>query len=358
MIRGHSGPSPALLRSTGSTLARLAFELVGGPLGPENSLIEAQLAVTAAAVSGDTGGLYGIVSGLLGEGIPFESILFDLLIPAERGVGTRWQQGDYLISEEHAATAAIETVVSLLAGSFDQPQEGPEYVVCAVEGDTHSLPARAIAAHLLFLGHRTTFLGGDLLATDLEEYLQAEKPDALILSSAMTTHLLGARAVVRASHRSGVPVIVGGKGFGESGRWAMEIGADAWAPSLREVAPTLESWEPSVDESEGRARDPSPELSNLIGEKLTVVARAHTLLMADRPPEQAARLLDEVGLLFDSVAAALLVDDIRIVTDMINWQGATLAAQGYRIEGQLIDALSDALHSVSPTGEALLAGLG
>ena len=76
---------------------------------------EIELALTAAALNGDSAGLYRLANQLMDEGVAFDSLLFDYLIPAEREVGSRWQQGDYLVAEEHTATATVETVISLLA---------------------------------------------------------------------------------------------------------------------------------------------------------------------------------------------------------------------------------------------------
>jgi methanogenic corrinoid protein MtbC1 len=153
---------------------------------------EIELALISSAMSGDAGKLYRIASNLMEEGVAFESVLFDYLIAAEKSVGQRWAQGDYLVSEEHAVTASIETVISLLIGMFDQPEEGPLVVVATAEGDEHSLPARAAAAHLVYLGYRTTFLGANVPGDDLRDFLESEPPAVLVLSVAMTTHLLGA----------------------------------------------------------------------------------------------------------------------------------------------------------------------
>ncbi len=315
----------------------------------------ARLASTAAALAADSGGLYNIVSELLGQGIGFDRVLFDLLIPVEHDLGTRWQQGDYLVSEEHAATAAIETVISLLAGSFDQPEDAQTFVVTTAEGDDHSLPARAIAAHLLFLGYKTLFLGANMLASDLAEYLESEQPDALILSCTMGTHLPGARAIIAASHEAGVPVLAGGAGFGQDGRWALDLGADGWVGSLQEVAETLETWDPDPASSEAGARSTDAEVQRLIDHRLGVVARARSLLPeASIPPNKNARALSELGLALDSVIAGLLVEDGSVVEEMLAWQRATLPIHGIEAHDLMIDALTEALGEVSHRAAEIL----
>lgn len=274
---------------------------------------------------------------------------------AERDLGSRWQQGDYLISEEHAATAAVETVISLLAGSFDQPEEGPSVVVATAEGDEHSLPARAISAYLIFLGYRTLLLGGNVVASDLGEFLQSDEPSALILSCAMSNHLPGARAVIRESHAAGVPVVAGGKGFGEEGRWAYKLGADAWVGSLGDVPDTLESWSPDIDASEAAAADPVDELTGLLDNRPGLIGKARARLDDDLvEPRLNARVLSELGLILDAVGASLLVDDPEIIEELLDWQQVTLSAHGLQLDSKLTHAVSEAIRETSPTGAALL----
>lgn len=315
----------------------------------------ARLAVTSAALSGDAGRLYHIASDLLGEGVPFDEILFDVLMAAERDLGTRWQQGDYLISEEHAATAAIETVISLLAGSFDQPEDGQSVVVATAEGDDHSLPARALSAHLIFLGYRTLLLGANVVASDLGEFLESDQPEALVLSCAMSNHLPGARAVIKESHAAGVPVLAGGEGFGSSGQWARKVGADAWVGSLREVAATLDSWEPDIEASEASAVDPGRELTGLLDDRPGLISKARANLDGDLiEPRLNARVLSELGLVLDAVGASLLVDDSQIVEDLLDWQQVTLSAHGLELGSKLASAVAEAIGETSPSGATLL----
>ena len=307
-----------------------------------------RLAATAAAINGDSGTLYHIASDLMGEGVPFDVILFDLLVGVEKDVGARWQRGDYLVPEEHAATATVETVVSILAGIFDQPSEGIRVVVATAEGDQHSLPARMIAAYLLFLGFRTSFLGANVLAADMAEYLEADTPDVLVLSCAMSNHLVGARKVILAAHEAGVPVLVGGRAFGESGEWASLVGADAWTGDPRQVPEILESWDPDPADAEVGAVEIPADLVELRQRRSSVLAAAEDAI--DGEPSD--RLWAELALLLGAVEASLLVEDDGLITDMLEWQERTLRAHGY--EADLAGALETALEDVLPRGAAAL----
>lgn len=320
----------------------------------DDQTTEARLAITAAALSGDSGSLYHIVSGLLGEGVSFESVLFDLLIPTEREVGHRWQTGDYLVSEEHAATAAIETVISVLAGAFDRPEDGRRVVVATAEGDNHSLPGRAVNAHLLSLGYRTTFLGASVLSSDLREYLLAEQPDAVVLSCAMTTYLLGARHGIRESHDAGVPVLVGGGAFGPEGAWAEALGADAWVPSPRQVPETLETWQPDPSRAEAGARNASPDLLDLVSRRAAIIGRAQDEFEDRVEGQRDPRLAETLSLLLGAVEASLLVGEATVTAGQLRWQRATLSAHGWDVSEGLVDSMVLALTEVSPSAAAIL----
>lgn len=311
-----------------------------------------QLGITSAAISGDAGTLYRIASKLMEEGVPFDSLLFDHLLPAERAVGHRWQEGDYLISEEHAATAAIETVISLLAGMFDQPEGGSHVVIAAAQGDDHSLPGRAVSAHLLYRGYRTTFLGANVLATDLAEFLEAEQPDVLVLSCTMTSHLVGAHASISAAKRAGVPVVVGGRAFGDDESRARNLGADAWSATLADVPGNVESL--IAGGPAGSSVVPlASDLESLVADEIEVTADAHRRLRAEAVVGPDRRWLDEISILLGATEGAMLTGDDSVLDETLRWQRRVLAAHGYRSD-LVARSLVAALEGISPVAANLL----
>jgi methanogenic corrinoid protein MtbC1 len=321
-------------------------------MSPDTSQIDsARLAVTTALLEGDSGSAFHMTRGLLDQGIPFDVVLFDVVAAAHADFGTRWQTGDYRIADEHAASGAVETLIAMLAGSFDLPEEGTEIVIAAAEGDHHSLPARITSAYLLWLGYRVRYLGSNMEATDLAGYLAEESPTALILSCAVPILLTGARASIQASHQAGVPVLAGGNGFGPDGVWAYATGADAWVASPREVDDLLASWEPDIPTAEMVVPPPPAELDSIKQHRHEVLAAA-----VARLTEPSGRVRAELGLLLAAVEATLLVDDPVLLSSFVAWQSSMLSSQGYSAENlaQLGRALSDVLGNLAPTAVELL----
>jgi methanogenic corrinoid protein MtbC1 len=318
-----------------------------------SQIASVRLAVTTLLLEGDAGGAFHLVSDLLAQGIPFDVVLFDVVAAAQADFGRRWKEGDYRIADEHAATGTVETVIALLAGSFDLPDTGEPIVVAAAEGDHHSLPVRLASAHLLALGYRVRYLGANMEAADLAAYLQDDPPKALVLSCAMSTLLPGARASVRAAHRAGVPVLSGGPGFGPNGVWAYSIGADAWVASPREIDDVLQSWEPDIEVAEQFVQPEPPDLPSIERHREEILATAIGTL--DEPDR---RIRAELAPLLQAVEAALLVDDPALVSGFIAWQSSLLSSHGYaeEVPGNLHRGLSAGLGAVAPGAADLLKG--
>jgi methanogenic corrinoid protein MtbC1 len=303
-----------------------------------------------------------MVLDLLGAGIPFESILAEILAPLQADVGARWSQGDYRIADEHAATGVVETLVALLAGSFDQPQDAPRLVVVCAEGDIHSLPPRMASAYLLHRGWHVTFLGASVPAADLEDFLFESPPDALVLSCTMAPWLHGARRSTAAAHAAGVPVMVGGRAFGDNEEIARAIGADGWAPSLESLDARLREWEPDPIAAEERVATPVADvawLNDLHPELLAAGLREVRELLAELgwPQEAVPDIVNEFGLLIHCLASALLVEDPTILTAHVSTHGAALAEHGApdEIGKVFVRALSTVLGDRAPGGGGYLA---
>jgi methanogenic corrinoid protein MtbC1 len=262
-----------------------------------------RIALLAALVDGDLDTAYRVATGLLDEGVAFEALVGEVLGPVQQELGTRWADGDLTVADEHAATAATEDLVTLLAGGFT-PAGGPVVVVVCPEGDAHSLPARVVSAVLSLRGYRSVLLGASLPAADLGDCLERQAPFAVALSISMPSALYRAVASITSAHSLGVPVVVGGRALHADELLARRLGVEAWAPSADAAADVLDGWQEHGLPTLSRPA-PVPD------ECLAIDAHRAALLAAAVRPEDAEAgrdLVDEVSRLLDVVQGVLVLD--------------------------------------------------
>lgn len=269
--------------------------------------------VLAAVLDSDVGLALRLIRELMDQGLVFEAVLTDVLMPIQADVGLRWSRGEYRIAEEHAVTACMEAVVSTLGGAIAPDEDAPYVVVACAEGDSHSLPARVVAVFLELRGWRVQFLGSGIPAGDLGGYLSEASPAALVLSCAMRAHLIGARASIAASHAAGVPVVVGGKAFGTDDTIALQIGADAWTNEFDELDAILRTWRPSIEEAEAIAAALRPELQMLTEHHRSIVEAVRSQLSEAIP-------YDDLDLILDNLVASVLVGNADPLIAHARWR--------------------------------------
>ncbi len=318
----------------------------------DDDLAAARVGLVAALADGDSGLAYRLVLDLMSEGVPMATVIDQVLAPIQRDAGQRWEAGEVSISEEHAATTAVETLVAMLAGAFEQPVVADLIVVACAEGETHTLPARMAAALLLYEGYHTVFLGTSVPAEDLAGYLQAADATALVVSCTRTANLLGARACIAAAHRAGVPVVVGGRAFGDDDRIAAQLGADARVARLPELRDLLATWEPDPVASEGAARTVGNEVDALLAERTSIAASFRTSItdVADIDP-MALRVLEQsADELVATLAVSRYLDDEQVLAEHVRWVADLADQRGGRVVApdRVVDALTRAVETNDP----------
>ncbi|SDM72998.1 cobalamin B12-binding domain-containing protein [Allokutzneria albata] len=282
----------------------------------------------------DEPGATRFVLGLFDNGVPPEHLLLDLVAPVQVKVGEYWATNRWSVAKEHAATHISECVVAALSTRTPVPPTRGHVVVSCMDGEWHALAARLVAEVLRLRGWRTTFLGASVPAAHLVSYLHQEGPDAVALSCALPVRLPHAHRMVETCQRTGVPVLVGGRGFGPDGRWARVLGAAGWAPGAREAADLLERRWPPPDL-------PHPELDHLVDDEYpTLVKRREELVdlalaalrrefpaMARYEERRLEATVEDLCHLADFLSAAVYVQDSVLFTDFLSWMCTVLAAR-------------------------------
>ncbi|WP_406065462.1 cobalamin-dependent protein [Micromonospora sp. NBC_00860] len=272
--------------------------------------------------------------GLLDAGVPAERVLLDLVAPAQAEVGERWARNEWSVAQEHAATHISEQVVAAVSAHVKPRPTGGRVVVACMDGEWHALPPRLVAEVLRLRGWQVTFLGASVPAAHLVSYLHRYDAHAVALACALPMRLPYAHRMIEACHRSDVPVVVGGRGFGADGRWARRLGV-AWAPDAPSAAELI------ADERALRAAPPARLAHLADDEYASLVRRRGELIdsalaeLRERVPSAraytAAQLdatVSDLGHIMDFLAAAVYVDDASLFTEFVEWLSGILGSRG------------------------------
>ena len=284
---------------------------------------------------GDEYAAVDVVLALLEAGVPAQRILVDLIARTQEQVGRLWAADEWSIAREHAATAVSDRAISALAAhTVVRPTRGRVTIAC-VDGEWHALPVRILAEMLRLDGWRTDFLGANVPGPHLVTHLRQTAPDAVALSCMLATRLPRAHVAVTACRTAGTPVIAGGRGFGPGGRYARQLGADAWAANAEEaVAYLAANWPPPVRDPQTSAVAGDGEYTYVAGQRPALIGTTMGRLAGDYPPardydqRQVDATADDMGHIVDFLAASLYVGETPVFTDFVDWTHGVLAARG------------------------------
>ncbi|QSB16528.1 cobalamin-dependent protein [Natronosporangium hydrolyticum] len=324
-------------------------------------------AFLALLEAGDEPGAVALVTKLLRDRAPAERVLLDVIAAAQAAVGQLWAADNWSVAREHAATAISERAVAVVAERTPTRSYHGRLTVACVDGEWHALPARILAEVLRLRGWRIDFLGASVPGRHLATHLQQTDADALALSCMLPSRLPRAHAAIVAATSAGVPVIVGGRGFGFDGRRAAMLGADAWAPSATAAADRLAGpdWPPV--RAGRRLPVPAPggaEYSQLQRRRTGLIAAAKHRLTEAFPPagsfsqEELGSTEEDLAYILDFLAAALYVEDATVFTEFAEWTAEILAARGVPVAAFTtgLDSYRDLLPDCPQAAAMLTAG--
>jgi methanogenic corrinoid protein MtbC1 len=278
----------------------------------------------------------------LDAGMPPEDILLEVIARVQYKIGTEWAANRITVVQEHAATAINDRVIAALAqhpASRSTGQAGQVTVAC-VDGEWHALPARLLAETLRLRGWQVDFLGAQVPTPHLIAHLHQTGPDAVALSCSIPTGLPTAHAAITACQAAGVAVLAGGAAFGVDGRYARQLGADAWAPDARAAAELLADG--FLGTHLASNRQPVDDLPHLIDQEYTTISQTATQLvketfamlesrlpaMRDYTDAQRERTAEDIAHIVDFLIAGLYTDDDELFSGFIGWTADVLAARG------------------------------
>ena len=262
----------------------------------------------------DRRGALALVADLAAAGVSVETLVLELLAPAQREVGVRWERRQCTVAQEHAATAITDAALALVTLDDIASPLGHVLVGC-VEGEWHLMAARMAAEIFRERGWATTFLGPSVPAVDLAAYVAATRPDAVALSCSLAILLPGAQRCILACREKDVPVLAGGAGFASDGRYAVALGASAWAEDPVAGVGHLESLLDAPLPRRQPRRRPDDENRMLEASHAELLSEAFQRL-APRvaPTVDVATVLAGLDMVLAAVESATLVGDSMLLS--------------------------------------------
>lgn len=226
-----------------------------------------------AILKGDTATATMVVQEGIQKGISPIKLYLELLIPCQYEVGERWHDGEINVAQEHLATQITLSQMDRLKQWFRPDVKlGLKAVITSVEGDQHLMGARVISDFLYVDGWDVNFLGADMPADALVEYVQQNGIDLVALSITLPDNLANAKKTIKALKKlkPSPKVLVGGLAFYGQQHLADEMGADGVAQEgleavrvARELM-SLETDAPSL-----------PEYLKQLGQRVQSLRKSH-----------------------------------------------------------------------------------
>lgn len=291
----------------------------------------ARPALLGFALAGDEQAAIGLAHHLLETGATPEDILLRLIAPVQADIGELWARNQLSVADEHVASYINERVTVACAAT-ERPRRPDRLVVACPDGEWHTLPSRLLAETLRLRGFPVSFLGASVPSAHLASYLEQHEPAAVLLSASLSVRLPSARRSVMAAQQAGVPVLCGGHGFGSTARWALRLGADAWAADAVDAAAVLEDGPPrraipaGLDQADDEYARLLTERPDLVKSTLTALEQRFRPMRSYTGWQREATVAD-LGHLTAFLAAAVYVDDEALFAQFVAWLVDLLAVR-------------------------------
>jgi 5-methyltetrahydrofolate--homocysteine methyltransferase len=183
------------------------------------------------------------VAAELGAGTSPGSLLFDVLIPAMKEVGDRFERNEFFVPEMLIAARAMQSGMELLKPKLVESGVEPigKVAIGTVKGDLHDIGKNLVAMMMEGSGFEVIDLGVD---ASPDKFVDAVKSgvDVLAMSALLTTTMPSMKttidALVEAGVRDQVKVLIGGAPVTQA--YADQIGADGYAADASSAATRAE----------------------------------------------------------------------------------------------------------------------
>ena len=178
----------------------------------EGLLDDARRRLLAAVSVYDEAAMHAVVDEAL-AGFALETVLGELILPALRELGERWQLGELEVAQEHFASNLVRERLLGLARLWGRGV-GPLAILSCAPGERHDIGLIAFGLLLRSHGWRILFLGADTPVETLERAVASNPARLVVVASADAPRLEAERAGLRRL-AGAAPLVLSGPGASE-----------------------------------------------------------------------------------------------------------------------------------------------
>lgn len=192
--------------------------------------------------AGDEAGAWGVIEAALASGMTPGQAYTEVITPAMRAIGVKWERGEIDVATEHAASQVATRVVGRLGPRMrSRGVRRGTIVLGSTPTELHALPISLLADLLRAARFDVIDLGANLPAdTFAREVGDADEVIAVgvgVTTPGQEAAITETVAALRGATES--PILVGGGGIDEDA--ALAIGADGYARTGEEAVALVES---------------------------------------------------------------------------------------------------------------------
>jgi len=143
-------------------------------------------------------------------GFSLSTVLEDVVPAAMAEIGSRWQDGQATVAQEHFASSVVRGRLLGLGRGWGAGA-GPLALLACLPGELHDLGLIAFGLSLHRRGWRIAYLGADTPLETLDDAVTRLRPQVVVVSASAPERLAGVAKELR-SLAMRVPVSVGGRG--------------------------------------------------------------------------------------------------------------------------------------------------
>lgn len=174
-----------------------------------------------ALIKGSRAKSSDIINELLNQNINIDDIYEKSIKKAMYEIGELWEYGKISVATEHLASAIVEVELNKIYSRTSPVKSSDKTVVIAcTENEFHQIGIKMVSDIFEMFGWNTYFLGSNVPANELIDFIKNTDPDLVALSQSIYFNLLKLETILELLNKEfpDLKILVGGQAFLHGGK--------------------------------------------------------------------------------------------------------------------------------------------